>query len=512
MAAENRFQHGYTYDVFLSYASADDEPELEDRQWVTEFERDLKSRLRVITSNDVKIWRDLRRMTASDNFGETILRAVQDSALLLTVLSPRYFASDYCKKEREAFCERARHEGREFIGNTTNSRIVKAAKYHVDKKSYPEELRKLLEYRFFEIDKDTGKCTEFHLHPKADVRAARNKLIDDLAQEIVKLLTAFDGSVAPAEPKGMVYLAETSSDLELEAGNLRRSLKQAGYDVEPKVDLRLKSAGELRSYVSEKLEKCQLTIHPVGASYGFIPDGESESAVQIQLELARSTSRNGSLPKIIWVPNDLVVKQDAQKHFLECIRTEYAGRGFELLEATFDVMATRVEDRLKPVAATQDTPAARSNRCYLVCANLDRSLAKTVRAFLANRKMRVEWTPAEFDSATLGENHKHLDLLRRNGVHLVLHGQTGDDWIQDRIGELDDVRQTGTGFRQAICLANPERDDKSDLKEFLTGDISLLEAYTTALGDVLSPFVDELTGGMPSRTGAQGRAQTGGLS
>ncbi len=447
-----RFQHGYAHDVFLSYTHTDDQPDA-GRRWVTQFMNDLRARLEIVSGHTVDIWRDEEKLGAADRFNDTIAQAVAGSAVLVVVLSPSYFNSEYCQKERKKFYDQARRDGKESVGE--KSRVVKAAKFRVGLERYPPDLRELLEHRFYVEMPGSAVCKEFHLSDEPAIRERYNTKVDDIAQEIAGLLVALEPTSALEAVKGLIYLAETTSDVEPQRDDLRRHLLQLGYDVQPKTELRLLPAPKIRQFVTETIRKCRLAIHPVGAYYGFVPEGAGgKSVVQIQLELAQMDSRNGDLPRIIWIPEGLIPQEDMQKEFLGRLRTEFAGRGFEFLERPFRALASRVEDRLKTPSGETHAAAAPSG-IYLVCDSIDRALAKTVKSFLFNQGCQVEWTPVSLGLTDLTGNVEHEKLLRRNSAHLVLHGETSEAWIQDRIRELERVRQPGTAMIQTNLPHEP---------------------------------------------------------
>jgi hypothetical protein len=97
-----RFQHGFENDVFISYTHVDDEADVTCRKWVSQFENDLRTRLIQVSGYNVTTWRD-NKLGAADRFDGEIAAQVRKSAVLVTVLTPSYFHSDYCRKERELF-------------------------------------------------------------------------------------------------------------------------------------------------------------------------------------------------------------------------------------------------------------------------------------------------------------------------------------------------------------------------------------------------------------------------
>ena len=483
-----RFQHGYAHDVFLSYTHTDDQMDAGQR-WVSEFTQQLHARLEIVSGHSIEIWRDEEKLGAADRFNDTIARAVHNSAVLLVVLSPSYFNSEYCQKERNEFYTQTKRDGKESVGG--KARVVKAAKLRVPLERYPPDLRELLEYKFYaELPPGSGIYKEFHLAEDQQIRARYPTRVDDVAQEIAGILAGLEPVRASSTSQGLIYVAETTSDVESQRDDLCRHLNQLGYEVEPKQELRLLPARDIRNFVAETIQKCCLAIHPVGAYYGFVPEGaDGKSVVQMQIELAKMDTRNGDLERIIWVPEGLVPHEDTQKSFLERLRTDYAGRGFKFLERPFRALATCVEDRLKAPVRETHTAGMPPSDVYVVCDNVDRALAKNIKFFLFSQGRQVEVTPASLAQVDLAGNAEHEKLLRRNGAHLVLHGETSEAWIQDRIRELNSLRGAGAAPVQAIYLANPQREDKD---EILVRDITLLPGYSpVTIADALKPFLDQ---------------------
>src|SRR5215472_13286109 len=413
-----RFQHGYAHDVFLSYTHTDDQLEFGQR-WVSEFTGQLRARLEIVSGHTVDIWRDEEKLGAADRFNDTIANAIRNSAVLLVVLSPSYFNSDYCRKERAEFYGQTKRDGKETIAG--KARVVKAAKLRVPLERYPADLRELLEYRFYAaIPPGSGIYKEFHLAEGQQIRTRYSTRVDDVAQEIAGILAGLEPLSASSGSQGLIYVAETTSDVESQRDDLCRHLAQLGFEVEPRQELRLLPARDIRSFVTETIQKCSLAIHPVGAYYGFVPEGaDGKSVVQMQIELAQMDTRNGDLKRLIWVPEGIVAQEETQKSFLERLRTDYAGRGFEFLERPFRALATCVEDRLKAPPREIQTAGMAPSDVYVVCDNSDRALAKNIKFCLFSHGRQVEVTPASLAQVDLTGNTEHEKLLRRNGAHLV---------------------------------------------------------------------------------------------
>ena len=97
------FLEDFEHDVFISYAHIDNQPDREgERGWVESFERALKLRLLKRFGREVGVWRD-PELARSQRFDPVIQAAVERSAIMISLISESYLASDYCRQELEWF-------------------------------------------------------------------------------------------------------------------------------------------------------------------------------------------------------------------------------------------------------------------------------------------------------------------------------------------------------------------------------------------------------------------------
>jgi len=261
-----RFQHGFANDVFISYTHEDDSEEAGIR-WVARFEAELKHRLAKVSGHSINSWRD-DKLSGADRFGPEIEQQLLGSAVLVSVVTPSYFRSEWCTNERTTFIRRAEAGPGLNVGN--KARVVKAAKTRVPLDQYPADLRELLEFPFY-VEEPNGTAREFHLSSDEHVQKRFYTIVDDAAQAIEKILRGLETGSRPVS-RGFVYLGEASSDIDDERDQLRRSLIQRGYSVLPQAPLRLRSGPELEQIAKQDLAQCQLAVYPVGAYYGPVPE------------------------------------------------------------------------------------------------------------------------------------------------------------------------------------------------------------------------------------------------
>jgi len=170
-----------------------------------------------------------------------------------------------------------------------------------------------------------------------------------------------------------IYLAETTSDLSLERDKMKRELERRGHQVLPDKPLPLK-APDFHTAVRDYLERCQLTIHMIGAHYGIIPEATNRSIVDLQQAIAAEYSKAHPLFRCLWMPVGLQVTEERQAQFVDYVQYEIGTQPeVELLQTTLEDLKTFVQDKLQALQqraipqVSEDGP----RRIYVLCAQQD---------------------------------------------------------------------------------------------------------------------------------------------
>jgi len=143
----------FQYNVFISFAHIDNEtPSKEHEGWITMLHRALRVRLAQLLGENPEIWRD-PKLQGNDDFNQEIVSNLLKARVLVSVLSPRYVKSEWCRKELQEFIRAAERSGSVFINS--KSRIFKVVKFPVPRDQHPAEIEGLLGYEFFREDPDT---------------------------------------------------------------------------------------------------------------------------------------------------------------------------------------------------------------------------------------------------------------------------------------------------------------------------------------------------------------------
>jgi len=222
----------YPYDVFVSYATRDDQPfpGVTKEGWITTFVKQLGVLLvQKLERREVAIWTDRSELQGNDELTPNIREGLAGCATMLMFLSPQYLASSWCQKELETFLRSTDDLSRVFLVELTRLQ------------SKPPRLQDLKGYAFWDVE-DDGKTPRRLAYPKLESPRDDkyipliNKLSDHLAHELRRQRPAHAGAPAPADDgRPVVYLAEPTDDLELQCHEVRCYLEQAGIRVVPDV-------------------------------------------------------------------------------------------------------------------------------------------------------------------------------------------------------------------------------------------------------------------------------------
>ena len=517
-------------DAFISYAHLDNVELVEGRKgWVANLHRALEVRVGQLLGKSPHIWRD-PKLSGNDLFADTLVDKLKQVALLVTVVSPRYLKSEWTLRELNEFWRAAEGQGGVQVNN--KARVFKVLKTPVPLDRTPPELRTLIGYEFFKADAETGKIRELDEVFGPDAHRDFWLKLDDLAHDIVALLEALDdperaaaaaveaagmadeaaassplpagahaafqsGAAATAPTKGAVYLAETTSDLREHREAIRRDLQQQGYLVLPDRTIPY-VFDDATAAVTEDLARCRMSIHPIGRHYGLVPEGGTQSMVEIQHELATRRAAQGDFARLIWVPSDLTVGDERQQKVIEGLRMDPRIEGnADLLETFFEDLRTMMQDWLKkdrtPVITAPLVSEGATPVLYLMADRRDAPLLGPWVDGLFAQRLEILQPAFEGDEAEVREYHED-NLAHCDGV-VILFGAGNELWVRRKLREIQKAAGYGRTKPQppvAICLVGSKTPEK---ERFRTHEATVVPAWDGVALNELAPFVNQLKAG-----------------
>ncbi|HZN09024.1 MAG TPA: toll/interleukin-1 receptor domain-containing protein [Pyrinomonadaceae bacterium] len=481
----------FANDLFISYAHIDNLSVSSDQGWIDLLHERLRIRLAQLLGKPPRIWRD-RKLKGYDVFDDTIVIALEGSAIMVSIVSPRYVESDYCRSEIDNFVNAACEQVADQLGD--KRRIIRVVKTYVPYGQHHPALRDILPYEFYERNEDTGRVHEFdhEISAQGDKDKRYWNKFEDLVWDLHELIKLLENPepVVPKPAGATIYLAETTSDLSQERDKVKRELTQFGHVVLPDKPLPLE-VNAFKQTVSNYLSNSQLSIHLIGEHYGIIPEMETErSIVRLQEELAVQRGDDAHFSRLIWMPPGLQPKDERQKQFVVHLQNSFSSHnGSELLQVKLEDLKTIIQSKLdrkaKPAAVESDE--ASTVRIYLICDPQDAEAAEPIQSYLIDCGFETTLPLMSGTDAEILEDHKD-NLLLCDAV-LIYHGRASEGWLRMKLREL--LKLPGYGrttplLEKAIYMGGPV----SPLKEkFKVLEASVTRNYGDFVPATLEPFI-----------------------
>ena len=217
----------FPFDVFISYASIDNKCRIKDDEstrWVSQFEYALRAALTRKLGRDANVVFDQRDISENRPLDQEIKTKIEQSAVLVAVLSNGYLNSQWCKEEREYFIQ---------LNQTARGQvqIVSHLPPEEAKSKKPSEISNIVGFDFVHINESNG--AETVIHDETDKCYEENvaKLVDQIAAVVEdpeirprkKLLFAYSESVsaqrhyfrsAPVSLQEKYYILNDPSEFE----------------------------------------------------------------------------------------------------------------------------------------------------------------------------------------------------------------------------------------------------------------------------------------------------------
>ena len=488
---------GYNNDVFISYSHIDNQPFGDPGGgWVDIFHEQLQNFVNVHVGRRTNVWRD-ERLTGGEVFSDEIEQQLRSSAVLVSVISPGYMQSEWCNRELVGFTKAAQDRGSLRVGNL--QRVVKVLRLPVERSVLPPLLDKVLGAEFYRVDPASKRARDLLLDPSADANKVFLARVDDVAQDLARLLAAMavSGGAAvvtpPAAAAGTVFLAWTTGDLSEEREKLRRELEARNYRVVPAGAPPL-DATAVRESVVGALREAKVAIHLIGALYGFVPEGEERSVIELQSDEALYQASNSAAARIFWFAPNAQPQDPRLSAFIDRLQKQspQGGRVDLLANQTIEALKTLVLDRLNPVPKPAPVAMKAASAVYLMCDQLDRANVAPIEDFLFDQSLEVRLPLFDGDSEQIRQDH-YETLKQCDGV-LIFWGKAKEGWLRTMLRDLNKVFGLGrTGPYKAASLYLAELPDINK-ESFRTLEVSIIRPGHDFEPDALRPFVAQLSG------------------
>lgn len=468
---------GFTNDIFISFAHADNWD-----GWVERFQDRLSHRLAQIGA-PVITWRD-SKLRGIDVFSDEIFTQLQQSVLLISIVSPSSFGSRWCEDERQSFEHFAALNGGFRFGNQL--RAIKVVKTPLPADQH-RELFGVLGFEFYERETQSHHFHEFDQSSPEFLH-----LQDKLAQDIKSGLDAFGRYLNANPQKDTVYVATATPDLKPSRDTIVQELEDWGYAVVPQDSEPLRRLASFEAVAKAELAASIFTVHLASDYQKPILEGGQDSITK-QYEFALSMRKD----RIVWIaPGRQLYSEfhDALKHGMQ--------KGVEILkdcaiEDLKDVIVESLNLRRRQPAPARNRKARVELYLICDCADLDESngnqRALRIKEYLDEKGLVV--MPPPFTHMEWNElEQEHGAQLQLSNAVLLYWGIASENWFRKvrRIIVKEQLRRNKSSsigrLTEAFYFSSPplKKSRYRNAAEFV------FEQYGDFKPDDLKPMLDRL--------------------
>lgn len=485
--------------IFISYARDDDKPapDLPETKGFVSFLREMLAyEFSKLGASRPKIWRDTNRIAQGDQFEAMIEEAIDESSILLVVLSQVWMAREFCQRELERFGERWKTESPEGI----RSRIVVVSKRHVDPDRRPSLLQHQQGFAFYSMNDPEDVGFELEFYSRGRIRDPRFETrMEELAAYLWRKAERLGGGKIEPPPPGpdigsarppkpvpansrVVYLAKPADDMRENYGRIAKELEGRGYVVVPEVNSELPRDSTALAYIDTALAAAELSIHVVGEKPGFAPDDVKLERI-VKLQLARATSRGTAATgpggeaqqgfrRIIWAPRVLDSSAEQSEALIErdplAVLAEF-DRQLPTDKIEGDSLSKFVDFLVQHLLLTappirKPEPIQADTRLYLCHSEQDAEYVGDLAEALQQRQIEIVY-PA-FEGSERDLKNFHREQLALCDAVALCWASASEVWVRAHASELRDPHGLGRTkpFAYRTVVAGPPPGTRKKVK------------------------------------------------
>lgn len=424
-------------EINIIYAEEDNKPILQDRGWVSYFEKFLYMMLKQTMNRKIQI----------NLISDTAAKEIQTHGLFIPILSPDFILSGACLDRIENL----------FLENKSDAihdQIFPIFKSPLSYLDIPEKLRVLRSYIFYLDHEDQEKELSEFFSKEAE-KGYWMKMVDlcfDIYETILNMNPK--NKLDKSHDRKTIYLAETGQDLAGARSIIKRELTRHGYEVYPKT-LLPHTISEVNKSIEEDLKKCQFSIHMIGASYGTIPNGTESSITDIQNTLASEYAEANpqTFNRLIWISLSLKYASEKQKAFIHNIkRDDKASYGAEVLQTSLEDFKNTLWEELLDKGLNKKLRNSISHEMqyrpiiYLMYDELDSNEVEPIKNEIL--KHDVDIVTLDTNGELMDLRNNHIDALKRMDAAIVFQENVNHQWVYMKL--LDLLKAPGFGRSKPI--------------------------------------------------------------
>jgi hypothetical protein len=459
---------GCEYDLFVSYAHADDIAADGRGGWIPQFVQQLEAALRqrVARADTLTIFVDSRATGANYHLPE-LLTSVKKSALFLAVGSPSYADHDWTRQELHAFVEQGPDLSRLFLieclplngGERYPSPLDNHKRVEFWKRSGPRqipmkfmsdapEFSTLVNTLAFDI---TEKLLWLRNAAGGPARTAGSAYAETARGPMP--VTPISGA-SPAETKKTILIAQTTDDVEEEADQLLRYLNQYAGEVTVLPRAGYPQGGEaFMAAFRQDLAQADLFVQLLGRRIGRVPPDLPQGYTRFQLESAQAAG----VEIMQWRHPDLDTKSVGDPIYQSILTAEtVVASGLEGFKSQVLTWARKRRQELRKAQLK-----AQSAMVFINADDKDMNVAVEISRECARQALQT-FLPKTLETSEATRKDLEANLTDCD-VLLFIYGDTTQEWIRTQLRYFGKVKHKRDADPKLLAICSGPPAPKPDI-------------------------------------------------
>ncbi len=316
----------------------------------------------------------------------------------------------------------------------------------------------------------------------------------DIAYEIREAVTTRRES---KRVKGKIFVAETSSEQNVNRETIIRELEHLGYNILPDKHFP-KDMNSFSELVHNSMKECFLSIHIIGNFYAPLIKNIDVSSIELQNDLfhevaAELNTKGQILKRLVWIPPDIKPKSEKQKLYIESFKRNIELlKNTEIIQAPIEVFKTIIEGKAQSILeskTTKEVDKKEISSVYLISNNLNSDYYNVMKSELLNHKLDVLEVVDTNNKIELIQNH-YYNLINCDAL-LIDYSVSNSQWLNSKLSDV--IKSPGFGRKKDFIvksvLLNVEETPDINIK---ISNLDIINNHKKDINQRLISFIEKI--------------------
>jgi len=409
--------------IFISYSRADNVSLAADEvPWVSQFAESTERGMKSVRC-DAVVWMDIQDNARNMHFWPQIQKALDESDVLIVILSENWLASEFCRKEFEYFNQKPSLKGKEvFI--VSIEEILNDETINLFEGLTPSDFYKKVEFQgvFSNSPMRPNRKEGFSLAIKRLARSIKEVLHNDSTPkvEIVK---------APVREGLTVLLTRATPDQLGFSDQLFHEFEAHGIQVIEPSSFRKDAETQMLEW-GELVESADVVLQLIG-SQPYMTNTRLGDDSQLQLNQKMFNSAKVKA-KYTWISPS--VFEDECDHELRELAQQI--RDQQRVDSDFLLLGSKQNTKIDLLKMVEMVSAPKTtNSVYVVYSKEDAESVGRLTNFLISKNIPIEPSIIDDIDPERRDSHHREQLEIAKGV-ILFWGDANDFWVRQKLDEI----------------------------------------------------------------------------